>query len=197
MQHLLRRKGRWLGVLAALATMIGFLAPPAFADNYGNSTTQHTSLWTWYDGTGCVAISEDTTHTSYPTDTWYTAVSSALTQASSLSFSASIKGYLGLTYTPSTFCNDAWTLNTGDLIVTGQLFKWNGSAWGVCETNPGWPAWTPNNVPTWGWKIEGNAVCGAGWYYSAGSGRAYQNNTWREIEPSLTNAGPSGPIWMG
>ena len=46
--------------------------------------------------------------------------------------------------------------------------------------------------PGWGLGIDGNVVCGAGWYYSDGTGMALQNGQWLGSERYVTNAGESG-----
>jgi hypothetical protein len=94
-----RARGRWLLTLLIAVTsfaLFGLGVPAAQADNVGTSTYQHTSLYNYDDGTGCVSIGETTEHTNCPTDTWATAVASSLTHASSLSWSNSIEGWVGI-----------------------------------------------------------------------------------------------------
>lgn len=90
-------------------------------------------------------------------------------------------------------------MNSYDLILNGHMFKWDGSEWGVCEVTPGsneyGPDWADYPGVTWGIQVSGTN-CGAGWYFSNGTGLAWQNGQWRGAEPYETNAGPSGPIWM-
>lgn len=183
------------------------LAPTASADSIGNPSQQLTSFWNYYSGSNCVAMSVQTVVTNYPTETWDTAVSSAI-NGGSLSWSASIEGYLGLTYTPANDCQYAYGLPAPDLVVAGDEYVWTGSSWGVCEqtgggaVNYGWIWQDSNNsgAVLWGFDVSGNGgsqgPCGAGWYYSDGVGEAYQNSAWLGGQPTLVNAGPSGPIWM-
>lgn len=195
MRHL---RSAFLATASTLVLLMALGIQAAGADNYGSSTHQHTSLWNYYTNPVCVAIGEDTLHTSYPTNTWYSSVG-VTTQSGSLSWSASIAGYVGISYTPSPACNDAFAVNYADLVVHGDLYKWNGSAWYVCQVNPGGvygSYWANNTSVTWGFKVQGDPTCGAGWYYSDGTGQALVNGAWRGYEPYLTNAGPSGPIWM-
>lgn len=194
------RRPRRLAVPVVVVVMAFLaLAPAANADNVGNSTYQHTSLWNYYSGDTCVAIAETTAHTNYPTDTWNAQVSAASNAGGSYSWSVTIKGFLGLSYTPGTNCQSAFVVNTNDLVTHGDLYFWNGSQWTLCQTNAGsvyGSYWASNSGPTWGLGLSGTAQCGAGWYYSDGTGMALENGTWQGYEPYLTNAGPSGPIYM-
>jgi hypothetical protein len=193
------------GCLASVALVIMStigVIPVAHADIIGTPTHQLTSLWTEWQDTACVAISEQTIKTGYPSQSWNTKVSSAK-NGGEYSFEATIKGFLSLSYTPQSYCKDAYVLNSNNFILRGELYFWNGSAWTICQTNLGsiyGSYWATTSAVTWGFGVFGgggsSGGCGAGWYYSAGTGRAWQNGDWRGVQNFLTNAGNSGPIWM-
>lgn len=202
--HRIISKRALAGVVASLAVMTGSMSfVPAGADIIGTPTRQLTSLWTEWQDTACVAISVETLVTNYPTQTWNTKVSSAK-NGGEVSFEASLKGFLSLSYTPTNYCTDAYVLNSHTLITNGALFFWNGSEWTVCNQQVGdvyGPDWASNPNPAWGFGFYGNggsmaSGCSAGWYYSDGMSAAWQNGAWRGVQPFWTNAGDSGPIWM-
>ncbi|MGH9129468.1 MAG: hypothetical protein ACRDY2_11030 [Acidimicrobiales bacterium] len=186
---------RLLLLMPVLTTFVALLlfAPAAMADSYGSQYHQHTSLYNYYSSAACVSIGEDTwSIPSYLIGAWQAAVGSSH-DGGTLSWNASIEGWVGISYTPSGDCQDAYNVNSYDLVVHGDLYKWNGSAWGLCSTNQGsvyGPYWASTSAVTWGLRVYGSGVlCGAGWYYSDGTGRVLQNGHWQGYEPYLTNAG--------
>ena len=187
--------------VAMMSALVG-LAPDAHADVVGTSTRQLTSLWTYISDEPCVAMMEETNR--IPLDGvqfWETAVAASRRSGES-SWAVTIKGFLTLSYAPNPDCQSDWVLNSYDLAVAGEAFYWNGSRWTVCEVNPSsaqFPGWSDTPAVTWGFQAPGDVgsgYCGAGWYYSAGEGIAFENGAWQGYSRYWTNAGDSGPIWM-
>lgn len=182
-----------MSVIASAASLL-LSAAPAFADETNTSNLQYLSLWTYYSPSTCVAFAVGLEQTNYPTETW-AAITGSAEDGGTLSFSASLKGYVGISYTPSNDCEDAYTVNAYDIAQYGELLKYNSSTgqWYVCNVNPvNGPYGAPfmsNTSATWGLKFVGGAGseggCGPGWYYVAAIGYVWQNGAWRGTEPNL------------
>jgi hypothetical protein len=171
-------------VLAGLASLMLMSADPAGADVIHNNNLALTSLWTYYQGANCVAENVAMEQTSYPTESWETGVAAAYNSSGGYSWSVTIKGYLTLTYTPSSMCKSAWYLNSYDFATHGESYFWNGRQWVLCEVNPpgvyGSYWWSYGGV-TWGQKVTGGIgreACGTGWYATYGYSLAWENGAW-------------------
>jgi hypothetical protein len=161
-------------------------ANPAGADLIQNNNLALTSLWTYYQGANCVAENVAMEQTPYPTESWDSGVAAAYNASGGWSWSVTIKGFLTLSYTPSSMCKTAWYLNAYDFATHGESYYYNGTLhrWVLCEVNPGsvygayW--WSYPGV-TWGQKVTGGIgrrACGTGWYQTFGYSLAFENGAW-------------------
>lgn len=102
---------------------------------------------------------------------------------------------MGISYTFSNDCQDAYTVNAYDIAQYGELLKYKSGAgqWYVCNVNPvNGPYGAPfmsNTSATRGLNFVGPAGseggCGSGWYYVAAIGYVWQSGAWRGTEPNL------------